>query len=227
MRRTPGGFTLLELLAVIVMIAIAAAIVLPLRSRAGESARRTSCASNMNQIAKAMFMYADVPANGMYPTTSTTSDRFADVTPMAALNLLYNFYICSPRVFSCPSKPVSSARLQAINQYVPGNPRANLSMTSLDCSYGYDPGHGVSRPGSEPDDSAAAIMADKKGAAQNSDNHGANAGQNVALANGTVEFRDSVINLLGTGANGKALQDDDIFSLNSTIPRKLDGYIRQ
>jgi prepilin-type N-terminal cleavage/methylation domain-containing protein len=220
MRRTPGGFTLLELIAVIVMIAIAAAIVLPLLSMARERARRTACAQNLSAIRCAMDMYADVPANGCYPTTATSGDPFADKNAMSALNLLYKAYVQDPRVFSCPSKPVPPSTVCRI--VTPGDP-----SPAPESSYGYDPGHGKLGEAGEPDDGPAAVMADKKGAGKNSDNHGANTGQNVALANGNVEFRYSVINLLGNDANGKALQDDDIFGLNSTIPRKLDGYIRQ
>jgi len=37
--------------------------------------------------------------------------------------------------------------------------------------------------------SETALMADKKGSLQNSDNHGPNAGQNVLFVTGEVEFR--------------------------------------
>jgi prepilin-type N-terminal cleavage/methylation domain-containing protein/prepilin-type processing-associated H-X9-DG protein len=51
------GFTLIELLVVIAIIAILAAILFPVFARAREAARKTSCASNLNQIGKAMMMY--------------------------------------------------------------------------------------------------------------------------------------------------------------------------
>jgi prepilin-type N-terminal cleavage/methylation domain-containing protein/prepilin-type processing-associated H-X9-DG protein len=52
------GFTLIELLVVIAIIAILAAILFPVFAQARESARQTTCASNMNQLAKAVLMYA-------------------------------------------------------------------------------------------------------------------------------------------------------------------------
>ena len=48
------GFTLLELLFVISIIAILAAILFPVFAGARESARRTTCASNLSQIGSAL-----------------------------------------------------------------------------------------------------------------------------------------------------------------------------
>lgn len=71
--------------------AVGAGLILPVLARARESARRTSSASNLNQMAKAAFMYADVPANGgIFP-----------VHPAA----LVPKYIVDPRVFRNPRFP--------------------------------------------------------------------------------------------------------------------------
>jgi prepilin-type N-terminal cleavage/methylation domain-containing protein len=51
------GFTLIELLVVIAIIAILAAILFPVFARAREAARKTSCSSNLKQIATGMLMY--------------------------------------------------------------------------------------------------------------------------------------------------------------------------
>src|SRR5438045_6110707 len=95
------GFTLIELLVVIAIIAILAGLILPVLARARESARRTSYAANLAQLGKAMYMYADTPANQVYPTLAAGADSFADTEPLKTLNLLYNGYISDPRAFSC------------------------------------------------------------------------------------------------------------------------------
>src|SRR5215211_2252452 len=57
MKRTRLAFTLIELLVVIAIIAILAAILFPVFARARESARRSTCLSNLKQLGTAFQMY--------------------------------------------------------------------------------------------------------------------------------------------------------------------------
>ncbi|AHF90525.1 N-terminal cleavage protein [Opitutaceae bacterium TAV5] len=53
------AFTLIELLTVIAIIGILAAIIIPVVGKVRQSARRASCLSNIRQIGTAIFLYAD------------------------------------------------------------------------------------------------------------------------------------------------------------------------
>jgi len=208
-RAKRSGFTLIELLVVIAIIAILAGLILPVLARARESARRTSCASNINQIAKAMYMYADVPANGIFPCEGTLWNADGDEN----LGLLYRGYIMDPKVFSCPSKPTSPALLNVI---VASKAGVGINAQAMKTGYGYDAGH-------TPNDAMAAIVADRPSGKANSRNHGgatgSGAGQNVLIGAGTVEFMDGVKRSLGDNVT-----ELSIFEVDG-IDRNTDGVI--
>jgi prepilin-type N-terminal cleavage/methylation domain-containing protein len=179
------GFTLLELVVVIVIIALLAVFLTPTFTRCGEPARRTSCGQNMGQIHKAMTMYeVDYSA---YPAVAKCKLAYTE-KPQDALNLLYRQYIDDVRVYSCPEKKMTTAQLEAVSVS-----SANFSG-SLVSSYGYSPGHTSAN-------SRVIILADKRGANANSDNHGKNAGQNELSAGGSISYIPRL-------ANGSPPQND-------------------
>src|SRR5215218_5232851 len=61
------GFSLIELLVVIGIIAILLALMFPMLSNAWAAARMVNCASNMRQLGQALIMYANENGGVMIP----------------------------------------------------------------------------------------------------------------------------------------------------------------
>lgn len=108
MRRLQAAFTLIELLVVIAVIAILAALLLPALSRAKESARRTTCASGLRQIALATTMYSD-DHQGLFPVQDRDEILVRDSggEDDNYYDLLMPF-VKNPSVWLCPSAKKSS-----------------------------------------------------------------------------------------------------------------------
>ena len=73
-RREQRGFTLVELLVVITIIAMLMALLIPVVGRAREQARRTQCMNNQTEIGKAMMLYSTTQ-NFMPPYSSYQIDQ--------------------------------------------------------------------------------------------------------------------------------------------------------
>ena len=96
------GFTLVEILVVIAIVGLLAALLFPVFANARASARRTSCASNLKQIGIAINLYA-ADNRSIYPrfdVPDSSSVGSKDCAPWA--DKVYP-YVKSTEVFRCPS----------------------------------------------------------------------------------------------------------------------------
>ncbi len=142
--RRSGGFTLVELLVVIGIIALLISILLPALSKARESANRIKCGANLHSLGQAMVMYTNAN-KGFFPMDARNGgaerpedflwwqlDRIARVDESA----IGRYLPLSPTnlgVLRCPSddwnlrvKPNSAAQ---------GLYKFSYSMNWLTCSY--------------------------------------------------------------------------------------------
>ncbi|MCK4326637.1 type II secretion system protein [bacterium] len=117
-KRKKTGFTIVELLVVIGIMAVLAAILLPVLNTVRRGARRVTCLNNIRQIGLAFQMYSDDWYHS-YPTgTDSNPYSLYTATDEAAAGddkgHLYFYYIRenAPETFWCPgtthSKPTES-----------------------------------------------------------------------------------------------------------------------
>jgi prepilin-type N-terminal cleavage/methylation domain-containing protein len=71
-----SGFTLIELPACIAIVSLLATILFPVFGKVRESARRTSCASNLRQIGLGVQMYAVDYDDTMVQSKTNTGGSF-------------------------------------------------------------------------------------------------------------------------------------------------------
>ncbi len=116
--RTSRGFTLIEVLVVIAIIAILVAVLFPVFSRARGSARKASCVTRMSQLYKAAKMYSDdhdraiVPARTQVPSSGTRGVTWC---------VLLQPYMQNKEILVCPDDD---------------SPAATAESTCLPHSYG-------------------------------------------------------------------------------------------
>lgn len=95
--RQKNSFTLIELLIVITIIAVLAAMLLPALKGARDKAKVAVCQGNLKQIGLAMLMYAQ-DNDDYFPSSAQKYSRALDNPAVG----LWPTYISDRRVFHCP-----------------------------------------------------------------------------------------------------------------------------
>jgi prepilin-type N-terminal cleavage/methylation domain-containing protein len=117
-RRRSGGFTLIELMIVIAIIAILAAILVPNFIRARAQGQLTACKSNLKNIGTALEMYSTDWA-GKYPSgTSLLTPNYLKAIP------------------ECPAAS-SNTYGAAFSTGAPFNPDSYTDYYYIDCQGGW------------------------------------------------------------------------------------------
>jgi len=103
------GFTLIEVLVVIAIIAVLTAILFPVFAQAKAAAKKTSCASNTKQLALGVLMYSDDNDDVLPPTQNAAGVLWLD---------LVEPYVRNDHVRVCPTDLGAATNSYGLNELV-------------------------------------------------------------------------------------------------------------
>jgi len=118
--RRRSGFTLVELLVVIGIIAILVALLMPAFAKAREQSRRTHCLANLRSIGQGLHVYANLHRDRL----PNGNPRGAWVYPPGADEVMVRFAedLRETRIFRCPSDPRNEDEPQLIDRAIHNEP---------------------------------------------------------------------------------------------------------
>ena len=127
-----GGFTLIEVLVVIGIIAALIGILLPVLSRAREESKKTACLSNLRQLGQGMLMYANEHRDRLPNGNPPGSAKDYAGTNVVLVNLSQVYLNKNAGVFHCPSDNDATPHVIETADYsLPNSARVSYDFYSV------------------------------------------------------------------------------------------------